>query len=224
MYEYMRSERPRGILSSADRDYLKNPDSISRQAQYNRREAIIERTQNAIYDLALLKSQLPQNLREDVFDDGRVYNDFSSSLAFLFLGLTDGTRANMSDTEIIEHFVSGAVKSVFEERELMVEDVSVSIDANVVGDLPTVDELENLTLEQAVEQLETGELTHEVLLEYLTQREVEEKIAKGEADEDSKIVSLNHLDPEVFDDEESSGVRYDLRKFSAFSDSDDEEE
>lgn len=219
----MDPDRPRGILSKADREYLKDPDSVSRQTKYNRKEAIVERTHEAIYDLALLKATLPKDVREEIFQqevEGRepAINEFSSALGFLFLMASDLDSAHKSEVEILEDFIGSAVKSMYNEKGKIAKDVSVSIEVDLVGDLPTIDELDNLTLDEAVEKLESDELTAEVLLGYLMQREAEEKIANGEADEDEMVV-LDGLDVEVADGSDYTGVGYDLRKFSAFNDS-----
>ncbi len=201
----MVKDRPRGILSPADRNYLENPDDRSAPAQYKRREAIVERAQNAIYDLALIKSQLPQNLREDVFDDGRVYNDFSSALAFLFLGLTD-ENSSQSDAEMLEYFIESAVRLMYTERGLMVTDASVTIDVDTTGELPTYDELDSLTLSEAVRQLESGELTPEVLVQYL----------RDEHDDE-----FEELDAEL--SENGMGLEIDLSQFKTLREEGDEE-
>jgi hypothetical protein len=42
--------RPRGVLTDADRNFLRNPETYSDQAAYNRRADIRERTRNGILD------------------------------------------------------------------------------------------------------------------------------------------------------------------------------
>lgn len=51
-------ERPRGILTDADRDFLRNRDEYSRQGSHARKTAIIDRTTNAFRDFRLLASAL----------------------------------------------------------------------------------------------------------------------------------------------------------------------
>lgn len=53
--------RPRGILSEADREYLTNPEDRSRQARYKRQDAITERLTAALHDLPLLAAELPDS-------------------------------------------------------------------------------------------------------------------------------------------------------------------
>jgi hypothetical protein len=48
-------ERPRGILSKKDREFLKDPEEYGGRAQkYQRREAIKKRLAHAFVDMAML--------------------------------------------------------------------------------------------------------------------------------------------------------------------------
>ncbi|WP_126665179.1 hypothetical protein [Haloterrigena salifodinae] len=212
----MVKDRPRGILSTADRDYLENPDDRSAPAQHKRKEAIIERTRNAVVDLSVLKSQLPQELRQEVFSDDypedvpleerySVYNNLTDALTFLFLGLTDKNRGP-SDEEVVEHFVESAVRSMYTERGMMVSDATVTVDVELAGELPTYDELDDLTLSEAVNQLESGELAPEVLMKYLLE---------------ARDGGLEELDAELSDDE--PGIEVHLSQFSSLEQESDEE-
>lgn len=58
-------ERPRGLLSEADREFLRNSEEYSRQASYARQNAIFERTYNAILDFTLLWEQWDRGERWD---------------------------------------------------------------------------------------------------------------------------------------------------------------
>lgn len=58
-------ERPRGVLSEADRSYLRNSEGYSRQAAHARENAILERTQNAILDFTLLWEEWDRDQRWD---------------------------------------------------------------------------------------------------------------------------------------------------------------
>ena len=63
-----RMDRPRGILSQADREYLVSDKSgYSHQAQHKRKKAIKERIANALLDFALIEDHLDEELREDIF-------------------------------------------------------------------------------------------------------------------------------------------------------------
>jgi hypothetical protein len=56
----------RGILTKADREYLRNPDEYSRQAAYNREQAIRERLQRAFRDFPLLVKALDDSALDDL--------------------------------------------------------------------------------------------------------------------------------------------------------------
>ena len=64
-------ERGRGILTPADREFLRNPDEYSRQAAYNRNEAIKERVENSVLDFILLARELDTSVYEDLFSPKR---------------------------------------------------------------------------------------------------------------------------------------------------------
>lgn len=61
--------RPRGILTTADRDYLLAADEYSRQASHNRRTEITKRTTNAILDFWLLADRLEDRTVEQIADN-----------------------------------------------------------------------------------------------------------------------------------------------------------
>jgi hypothetical protein len=60
-------DRGRGVLSQADRQYLRNPDGYSRQAAHERKQAIAERVENSVLDFRLLAYRLPDDIVNDVF-------------------------------------------------------------------------------------------------------------------------------------------------------------
>ena len=71
------TERARGILSKSDRAYIRDPDSYNRQASYERRKHIRERTWNAFVDGALL-CELDPDERSRIFDG---WDEFADSIA-----------------------------------------------------------------------------------------------------------------------------------------------
>lgn len=80
-------DRPRGILSPADRKYLRSDKSgYTRQAQHKRNEAIRQRVQNAILDMSVLHDHWPAEEREAVFGTTAASGEFGEGLAAL-LGL-----------------------------------------------------------------------------------------------------------------------------------------
>lgn len=71
-------DRPRGILSSADRKYLTSDKSgYTHQAQYKRETEIRQRVVNGLLDFAILEAHLDADLRDDIFGalDGRQPTD-----------------------------------------------------------------------------------------------------------------------------------------------------
>jgi hypothetical protein len=66
--------RGRGVLTSADRAYLRDPDSYDRQASYERRKYIKERTWNAFLDGSLL-TKLPPDRRKEIFNGWQEFAD-----------------------------------------------------------------------------------------------------------------------------------------------------
>lgn len=72
-------DRPRGILSPADREYLLSDKSgYSHQAQYKRNKVIKERIINALLDFTIIENYLNEDMREEVFehfDANKLFDD-----------------------------------------------------------------------------------------------------------------------------------------------------
>ena len=89
--------RDRGILSRADRDYLRGRAEFSSvQAERNARARIRDRVYESVYDFEMLVEHLSSHDRELVFGkrlgeaDGRdAYDALVSALAFLYQGVED---------------------------------------------------------------------------------------------------------------------------------------
>lgn len=88
-------DRPRGILSPTDREYLCGMKDYSHdQTELNRRQAIRERTIEGIRDFNLLWLLLEQSEWEKVmeaFGTEELNTAFSSILAFMYLGICQDT-------------------------------------------------------------------------------------------------------------------------------------
>ena len=88
-------DRPRGILSPTDREYLCGMKDYSHdQTELNRRQAIRERTIEGIRDFNLLWLLLEQTEWEKVmeaFDTDELNEAFSSILAFMYIGIDQDT-------------------------------------------------------------------------------------------------------------------------------------
>jgi hypothetical protein len=76
-------ERDRGVLTEADRKYLKNPDDYSRQASYQREDAIRNRIRNAVLDFQMLATDVDQRVYDELFGAERFgyENDDGDSVA-----------------------------------------------------------------------------------------------------------------------------------------------
>ncbi|MEE6209583.1 hypothetical protein U3A55_05380 [Salarchaeum sp. III] len=91
------SERPRGLLSSADRAYLRGDGELgSTQAERNARGRIRDRVEHALLDFEVLLEGLSERDRELVFEkrlgerDGtEVFDALVSATAFLYAGVED---------------------------------------------------------------------------------------------------------------------------------------
>jgi len=97
-------DRPRGILSPTDREYLCGMKDYSHdQTELNRRQAIRERTIEGIRDFNLLWLLLEQTEWEKVteaFDTEELNGAFSSILAFMYIGIDQDTGRMR---QILEH-------------------------------------------------------------------------------------------------------------------------
>lgn len=86
-------DRPRGILSSTDREYLCGLKEYAQpQTDANRRQDIRERVTNALKDFTLLSLFLEGKEREKIFDNlGEEWTEDAliSMMAFAYLGLDE---------------------------------------------------------------------------------------------------------------------------------------
>lgn len=123
-------DRPRGILSSTDREYLCGLREYShQQSELNRRQAIRDRTINALKDFHLLWLLLGETEWEKVFEDFETeeLNDiFAAMMSFMYLGIDQDTDRT---EEILEHgLYLGANYSTAGRWSGRANEVDVSID------------------------------------------------------------------------------------------------
>jgi len=141
--EIEETDRPRGILSPADREYLISDKSgYSHQAQHKRKKAIKERIVNAFLDFALIENHLDDEIRDEVFtqfDTTNIFNEdmelysseehytsvFSNLIAFLYRETKEETGFNPSFSMSLEH---GIVKGGFEPGTRYYGPYNVDID------------------------------------------------------------------------------------------------
>lgn len=162
--------RGRGILTEADREYLQNPDEYSRQASYNREQAIRERLQRAFRDFPLLVRALSDGALDDLLapertteelDDGTTANrsQISSEAVTLPYAVAFLIRASLATNRhdpmpevgveaALSSFVRDAERGVeiwLNDRHELTGDVSVSMD---VSDVQRADALVDELAEQ----------------------------------------------------------------------------
>lgn len=98
-------ERGRGILSSSDREYLKNSDSWreqhSRSAKAQRRKAIKKRMWNAIFDFRPLTDDVEPETLQDVFGADEIgIPPIQEAMPYAFAFLIRAVLANENEREI----------------------------------------------------------------------------------------------------------------------------
>jgi hypothetical protein len=182
--------RPRGILSGADRRYLRDPEEFSKQAGYERREAIVERVHESLYDYPTLVSQLDEKHRKRAFE-GRdlenkdhTLNVLSSAFAFLYLGITDTVEPSDLAKDAFEGMIAGGVREAYRARGDPVADVSVSIDVEPIDSSKPV---EDMTLGEIQEHAKAGNMDPQIFLQRLTE-------AFEEHDDPEGSLSAEHYD------------------------------
>lgn len=138
-----KTDRPRGILTEADRDYLISDKSgYTHQAQHKRKKALRERIENALLDFALIENHLDEELREEIltpFDTTNVFDNdielysseqhytsaISNLIAFLYRETKEETGFNPSFSMSLEN---GIVKGEFEPGTAYYGSYNVDID------------------------------------------------------------------------------------------------
>lgn len=164
-------DRPRGILSPTDREYLCGLKDYSHsQTELNRRQAIRERTIEGIRDFNLLWLLLEEPEWEKVieaFEVDELNTAFSSMIAFIYTGIGQDTGRM---EEILERgLYQGANYDVSGRWSGKANDVTVDIDIDYE---PNVEELytrvqqgegENLTPAEIGALVQAGKLDSEDL-------------------------------------------------------------
>lgn len=87
-------ERKRGILTPADRRYLRGDEELTEGSEYNTRRRIRERVRNSILDFAILYDHLDESDRSKIFktdegawrawEDAELHNGLRDTLALVF--------------------------------------------------------------------------------------------------------------------------------------------
>jgi hypothetical protein len=121
-------QRPRGILSKTDREYLLGAKSYeNEQSEANRRQDIRDRIKNSLKDFKLIWALLEENDRNQVFsslDDESVDNSIEAMVSFIYLGL-NGDIPRM-EKAIKRGILAG--ENAISDGETKQVDVSINID------------------------------------------------------------------------------------------------
>lgn len=159
--------RPRGILTEADRNFLRNREGYSRQAAHARQNAVVERTRNAILDFSLLFDNLTDDDWTDItgtypandawFDDSDIEAGVRDTLASMIL--VSGGRHLIRSTpdSVAEQMLRDAFERVAWRRWYDLTHFEVSIVAERIhgrdlvrrlaeGDELSIDELSKLLI------------------------------------------------------------------------------
>ena len=121
-------QRPRGILSKTDREYLlglKNYEN--EQSEANRRQDIRDRIKGSLKDFKIIWALLEEHDRDQVFsslDDDTVDDSIEAMVSFIYLGL-DGDIPRLEET-IKRGILAG--ENASSEGETKQVDVSINID------------------------------------------------------------------------------------------------
>jgi hypothetical protein len=122
-------QRPRGILSKTDREYLFGlKDYKTKQSETNRRQDIRDRIKNSLQDFKIIWALLGEHDRDQIFsslDDETVNDSLEAIVSFIYLGL-DGDLSRMEGA-IKRGILAG--ENARSEGETKQVDVSINIDS-----------------------------------------------------------------------------------------------
>jgi len=140
MTEDVDDGRPRGVLSNADREYLREPGDYSRQASHAREEAIRERMANTILDYPLLANVLGDDRLLDVVHEIGGQNGAQKGLAgslkaqirFVYY---IACVANMGGEQLIKDAIDEAKESRVDVLKRRLENDPTSLTLGELSDL-----------------------------------------------------------------------------------------
>ena len=145
---WLESDRPRGVLSKTDREFLLGQkDYAHNQSRANRKQTIRQRVEHSLYDFTLLWLVLPPRERERVISempDTDVDASMEALITFVYLSL-DQDVAKL-ESRIEKGVLAGASYDPESKEDGQVTNVDVSID---IDHHPRVNELKTKLHEQA---------------------------------------------------------------------------
>jgi hypothetical protein len=134
------TDRPRGVLSTTDREYLTGQQEYEhQQTESNRKQEIRKRVTNSFHDFPILTAYLDKDQRERVFEElneTKLENDLSSFVSFIYKGL-NGDIERLQ--EIIRRGLFDGI-SIDEDGALAADIKSISVNIDVEYE-PDVDEV-----------------------------------------------------------------------------------
>lgn len=165
-------DRPRGILSKADRKYLVRPprardEAYSRQGRNSRRSAIAERLENSLLDMYLLYDRLSDDDLREIFNGDPPNLSAAVGLFYRIAALDDTAPPE----DKFRGWLRTGITDVLEEQATGIETRAASVEFDV--NPPEVINLEGL--EKKLDSEGPGALTQNELLFilYLTRRDPE---------------------------------------------------
>ena len=177
-------DRPRGVLSKADREYLlatkdKRETEYTRQARSNRERAIRERLRHAVFDMDFILRALDQRVLEQVFEPEQITpgelvqieRGLAGTVGMIYY-IADSITAPEDSDEFFEDLIE---RGVWDAKSLLDDpDVPAFLECNVyfevskpdvdihtigekvrAGDLQTLSEPELRTFLWVYERLDT---------------------------------------------------------------------
>ncbi len=124
------TDRPRGILSKTDREYLIGEKKYEHpQSDAKRRQEIRKRIKHSLFDYHILVENLSKSEREKIFEElPSISTDlsFSSVISFLYLAL-DGDIERLEEI-ISQGVLGGSFKFQIDDLKNALIDVDVEID------------------------------------------------------------------------------------------------
>lgn len=138
--ELFNLDRPRGILSKTDREYLVGDREYEHeQSELNRKQEIRKRIKNGLQDFELLNIYHSVDQRERVFqdlDENELDHYVTSLISYLY-------KSSRGDVEWLEENINTGVFigiTTYEEGALLGDIKSVSVDINIEYE-PDVDQI-----------------------------------------------------------------------------------